>query len=108
LEFVQTLGGLYQHAHAASVAVDVYYQRFQYRLTRRLGMASHASPEEMAQAVQQRWNFHDEQFVAVLRACASARHQNKLPAKEALRLVRSLHAYAAELKLFPAAAKEKP
>ena len=34
LEFVETLGGLYQQAHAASVAVDVYYQRFQYWMTR--------------------------------------------------------------------------
>ena len=30
LEFVQTLGGLYKHAKASSVVVDISYQRFRY------------------------------------------------------------------------------
>lgn len=107
LEFVETLGGLYQHARAASVAVDVYYQRFQYRLTRRLGMANDASPAELARAVRDRWNFQDEEFVAVLQSAASVRYQTDLKARDALRLVQSLHSYAVRLKLFPAVAKEK-
>ena len=43
LEFVQTLGGLYQRAATASVAVDICYQRFRYWLTRRLGVANNIS-----------------------------------------------------------------
>ncbi len=39
LEFVQTLGGLYQRAGTASVVVDICYRRFRYWLTRRLGVA---------------------------------------------------------------------
>jgi hypothetical protein len=107
LEFVETLGGLYQHANAGSVAVDVYYQRFRYWLTRRLGLANNASPEELARVMRERWNFQDEEFVAVLQSAAAAHYQPDVHAKEALRLVKSLHSYAVKLKLFPAAAKEK-
>ncbi|HWF93033.1 MAG TPA: DUF4350 domain-containing protein [Terriglobales bacterium] len=106
LEFVQTLGGLYQHARASSVAVDVYYQRFHYWLTRRLGMANDSAPEELARAVRERWNFQDDEFSAVLQSAASVRYQHDVRARDALRLVQSLHSYAARLKLFPAA-KEK-
>jgi hypothetical protein len=107
LEFVETLGGLYQHARAASVAVDVYYQRFHYRLTQRLGLVRDASPGELAKAVRERWNFQDEQFLPILQAASAARYQHDLRAKDALRLVQSLHSYSAKLKLFTANAKEK-
>jgi len=43
LEFVHTLGGLYENAGTASVAVDISYQRFRYWLTRRLGVANNIS-----------------------------------------------------------------
>ena len=104
LEFVETLGGLYQQAHAASVAVDVYYQRFQYWTTRRLGLNANASPDEIARAVRDRWRTKDEAFLETLTAAASARYQPDLPQKQALEIVQKLHAYAVQFKLFP---KEK-
>lgn len=108
LEFVETLGGLYQQAHAASVAVDVYYQRFQYWITRRLGLTSTASPEELARAVRDRWDIKDEQFLRTLQDAAGARYQPDLPQKRALEIVQSLHSYAVRLKLFSATkSKEK-
>jgi Domain of unknown function (DUF4350) len=106
LEFVETLGGLYQHAHAASVAVDTYYQRFQFWMTRRLGISSHASPEELDRAARERWDTIDPSFIEVLRAAGSARYQPDLAPRQALAIVQSLYSYAVELKLFPAV-KEK-
>ena len=106
LEFVETLGGLYQQAHAASVAVDVYYQRFQYWATRRLGIANKATPEDLDRAVRERWNLHDDKFLPTLHAAAAARYQPDLPQKDALKIVQTLYSYAVTLKLFPAA-KEK-
>ncbi|MBS1850379.1 MAG: DUF4350 domain-containing protein [Acidobacteria bacterium] len=108
LEFVETLGGLYQHARASSVAVDVFYQRFQYRLTQRLGLSLHATPEELERAARERWNFQDDGFAPTLQACSSARYHPELPPYQALKLVQNLYRYAVELKLFSAAAKEKP
>jgi hypothetical protein len=106
LEFVETLGGLYQQAHASSVSVDVYYQRFQFWITRRLGLSKDASPEEIDRAVRERWHWDDDKFVQTLRAAASARYDPNFPQSQALEIVQSLHSYALKLKLFPTT-KEK-
>lgn len=100
LEFVHTLGGLYQRAGVASVAVDVSYQRFRYWLTRRLGMAGNTSVDDLDRAVRNRGNFKDEKFAATLRECESARYYPDLNPRQALRLVALLDDYAAKLKLF--------
>jgi hypothetical protein len=107
LEFVETLGGLYQHAHASVAAVDIHYQRFRYWLAKRLGISGNASIEEFDKAVRSSWNFHDERFVKLMKECSSVRYFPELPTGRALKLVRSLHSYAVKLKLFPASAKEK-
>lgn len=101
LEFVSTLGGLYERAGAASVAVDVFYQRFRYWLTRRLGLASNAPVLDLERAVRERWKLPDEDFGATLRTCESARYHSELPDREALRLTQKLYEYAIKLKLFP-------
>jgi len=106
LEFVETLGGLYQQAHAASVAVDVYYQRFQYWIIRRLGIGKNATPEDLDRAVRERWHLKDDGFLSTLQAAASARYRPDLPQREALEIVQALYSYAVTLKLFPAT-KEK-
>jgi hypothetical protein len=105
LEFVETLGGLYERARAAAIAVDICYQRFLYWLTKRLALSSAASIEDLAQAVADRWNFKDERFVSTLKECASVRYKH-LSDKSALQLVRSLHSYAMKLNLFKTS-KEK-
>lgn len=101
LEFVRTLGSLYQQANAASVAVDISYHRFRYWLTRRLGMPNNTPVDELERAIRERWLFQDESLDATLRACESAPYDTTLKPQAALRLVRSLHDYAAKLKLFP-------
>jgi len=107
LEFVRMLGSLYKQANAASVAVDISYQRFRYWLTRRLGMASNVSVDELERAVRERWGFEDAQFNATLRACQSAPFDYTLKPRVALQLVRSLYEYAGRLKLYPIAAPGK-
>jgi len=107
LEFVRTLGSLYQQANAASAAVDIGYHRFRYWLTRRLGMAGNSSVPEMERAIRERWNFQEKDFDAVLRACESAPYDNTLTPPEALTLLQALHDYASRLKLFPTPHKEK-
>ena len=100
LEFVRTLGSLYQRAGAASVAVDISYQRFRYWLTRRLGMFGNAPAGEIERAVRDRWHDVDPAFGATLLACEAARHDANLPARSALALNRSLYDAAATLELF--------
>ena len=107
LEFVRTLGSLYQRAGAASVAVDIAYQRFRYRLTRRLGIASAASADELERAVRGRADLDDPAFGDLLRACESAREDPRLGAVAALTLTRSLYDHAVKLDLARAMGKER-
>ncbi len=107
IEFVQTLGGLYEMAGTASVAVDICYQRFRYWLTRRLGVASNISVADLELAVRDRWTFVDDHFVAILRRCESAKNDPYLHPPVALQLVQELDEYAVRLKLFQGPRKEK-
>jgi hypothetical protein len=100
LEFVRTLGSLYQRAGAASVTVDISYQRFCYWLTRRLGMSGNAPADELERAVRDRWPHVDPAFAAALHACEAARRDPNLKARTALKLNRSLYEAAATLELF--------
>ena len=100
MEFVETLGNLYQRARAASVAVDIYYQRFIYLLCRRLGISPNDPPERVEQAARRRWGDEAAELSTVLKKCASSRHRRDLPPKQALELVRSLSAYAGKMKIY--------
>lgn len=107
LEFVQTLGRLYEHAATASVAVDICYQRFRYWLTRRLGLAYNVSINDLETAVRERWSLSDDHFAAILRRCESAKTDPYLQGPEALHLVQELDQYAIRLRLFQSGRKEK-
>jgi hypothetical protein len=100
LEFVQTLGGLYENAGTASVALDICYQRFRYWLTRRLGVANNISIQDLEAAVRDRWARSDDHFAGILRRCESAKGDPYLSAPEALHLVQELDQYASRWKLF--------
>lgn len=107
LEFVNTLGGLYENAGSASVALDICYQRFRYWLTRRLGVGNNISIDDLEAAVRDRWARHDDHFAAILRRCESAKIDPYLQGPEALHLVQELDEYAARWKLFQSDRKEK-
>jgi hypothetical protein len=108
LEFVRTLGFLYQRAGGASVAVDISYERFRYRLARRLGMTSRASADELERAARARANLAgDPAFGDLLRECESAREDPRLRPAAALVLTQSLYDYGVKLDLFRATRKER-
>ena len=107
LEFVHTLGALYERAATASVAVDICYQRFRYWLTRRLGVANNVSIDDLESSVRERWSLNDDHFAAILRRCESAKNDPYLQAPEALHLVRELDSYGSRLRLFQNGRKEK-
>jgi hypothetical protein len=107
IEFVQTLGGLYERAGTASVVVDIFHRRFRYWLTRRLGIASNASTEQIASLVGDRWGFSTDHFIATLKHCESASTDPFLEAPVALHLVQELDGYAAQWNLFHGIRKEK-
>lgn len=107
LEFVTTLGRLYENAGSASVALDISYQRFRYWLTRRLGVANNISVTDLEAAVRDRWGLKDDHFAGILQRCESAKIDPYLHGPEALHLVRELDGYAVRWKLFQSGRKGK-
>ena len=106
LEYVDTLGGLYQRAKASSAAVSVSLQRLRYLLTRQLGLPSDAPDDEVAQAAEERLAWKDFRAEGLLSRASAATYGGQLNNRDALNLVKDLESYAAKLEVRPGANKE--
>lgn len=107
LEYVETLGGLYERAGAASSAVAISYQRFRSLLTRQLGLPSNTTDQELGQAAEERLGWKESDIGVLLQRAANAGQAGKLPGSEALDLVQKLERQAARLRIRPTNRKEK-
>jgi hypothetical protein len=105
LEFARTLGTLYQRANAAAVPVDTLYQGLRFRLSRRVGIAVSATPEDLAHALRSQ-GLDAAGFETLMQTCESARHDPRLSPSVALMLTQSLHDAALRLNLLPPTTKE--
>jgi hypothetical protein len=101
LEFVRTLGAVYDRAGAASIAVDIGYERFRYQLTQRLGIAASSSADQIDRAARTRWNFEGSALSDLLRACEAAREDPDLSSDAAVALSGALADWTARLGLRP-------
>jgi len=106
LEFVRTLGSLYQRAGAAPVPVDAAYRRVRFWLTRRLGLSADTPPDLIERAVRDRWGLTNLRVSETLRASEAARDDERLAPRAALTHVQELAALAAALHLFGPTDKE--
>ena len=107
LEFVDTLGGLYERAGAGSSAVAVSQSRLRYLLTRQLGLPSDAPDAELSQAAEQRLGWKNFTAENVLGRAEAASHTAKLKTGEAVVLVQELERHAQKLEVHPRSAQEK-
>ena len=107
LEFVETLGKLYERAGAAQAAVEIAMGRFRQLLARRTGLRGQCSVEEMARAIQSRHVGLDADFALTLRRCEDAVGDPDLTEKQALVLVQQLNQGARKLQLISAEIQEK-
>jgi hypothetical protein len=94
LEFVETLGDLYQSAHASPAAVGVAYQRLRTSLSRKLGVPISAKLPEIARAALTRFGWPEAALLDTLARSERAMRSIKPDEKEALQLVRELHDYS--------------
>jgi hypothetical protein len=94
LEFVETLGDLYESAHASPAAVGVAYQRFRTSLSRKLGVPTKAKLPELARAALSRFGWPEEALLDTLARSERAMRSISPDEKEALELVRQLHDYS--------------
>jgi hypothetical protein len=107
LEFVDTLGGLYERAGAEPAVVGFVYQRFRATLSRQLRMASTASDTELADAVEGRLGWKESDLKTTLARASVASRARKVEPEEALGLVRDLERFEEQLGLKKKIAKEK-
>ena len=107
LEFVDTLGGLYERAGAEPAVVGFVYERFRATLSRQLRISTSVSDTELAEAVQSRLGWKDTGLKTTLARALVASRAKKVPPEEALGLVRELEKYEKQLGLKKKTAKEK-
>jgi len=107
LEFVHTLGLMYEHAKAGGVAVEISSQRFRYLLTRRLGLSVKTSVADLARAVRDRHAMPKADFANTLSECESCQYDAKVPSNTALRLVQALFDFEVQFKLVRTSREEK-
>ncbi len=107
LEFVDTLGGLYERAGAASSAVSVSYLRLRSLLTRQLGFPSNTPAAELATSAEQRLGWKDAGLAELLGRAEASCRMPKLSPRVALDLVQKLEQHSARLSIRTPLRKEK-
>jgi len=99
LEFVETLGGLYQRAGATELPIQVAYERFRHQLHRKLGISMSATSRDIAERLETRTGETAAQIESMLTECESARYTEEIPTDDSLRLVNFLNLLAEKLSL---------
>jgi hypothetical protein len=99
LEFVHTLGGLYQRAKATETALEVPYNRFRSLLTKRLGMKADTPSPQLAKSARERLGYKDADLEPTLQDIENSFHSLNLTDATALDLVQRLNRHANNLKL---------
>ena len=107
LEFVDTLGGLYERAGAEPAVVGFVYQRFRATLSRQLRLSASASDTELADAVQGRLGWKESELKSTVARALVASRSHKVTPEEALGLIRDLERYEEQLGLKKKIAREK-
>jgi Domain of unknown function (DUF4350) len=97
LEFVDTLGGLYERADAAGAALGVSRARFRFLLVRQLGLRGDAPDSGIVEAAAERLGWNAKELADLLARTGVASGESKLPARQALSLVREIEQRAAGL-----------
>jgi hypothetical protein len=97
LEFVDTLGSLYQTARAAPAAVEIVYQRLRLSLARRLGISANAKLPVLCQAAADRLGWPSNALFNTLSDAERAMRDINPDDAVALDLVRELHGYLERL-----------
>jgi Domain of unknown function (DUF4350) len=93
LEFVDTLGGLYERAHAEPAVVAAVYQRFRAILTRQLRLPLATPDAALEEAATKRLGVKDDELLKTLRRAESASRSQRLPPADALEIVQQLESY---------------
>lgn len=107
LEFVDTLGGLYERAHAEPAVVGVVYQRFRAILTRHFRISNATSDAALGQGVYGRLGGQDAEFALLMQRANAASRASKITVAQALTLIQELEGFEEQLGLKTKKKKDK-
>lgn len=107
LEFVDTLGGLYERAGAEPAVVGLVYQRFRATLSRQLRLSPSVPDAALADAAQGRLGWKESGLKTTLARASVASRAPKVKAEEALGLIQELEWHEEQLGVRKKIAKEK-
>jgi hypothetical protein len=99
LEFVETVGDLYERKGAAAGALEVAFSRFRFLLGRRHGLPASATVEAVERALGERGGRLEPELSQTLRDCERAVKEGRVTAPQAMAMVRSLHDHTRRLRL---------
>lgn len=99
LEFVTTLGALYERRGEAAGALDIAYSHFRFLLTRRLGIPSTVATTDVVRIVQERPEGTVPGFAETMRQIDSALKLRKVTEAKALAWIGELYDFAARFGL---------
>jgi hypothetical protein len=99
LEFIDTLGALYQRKGAAREALEIAYHRFRFALLGRLGLPLTASPDEIARGVRERLGWTVPGFWETLQRSERGVKSTGIDDVQAMHLVRELYDYGRRFRL---------
>ena len=91
LEFIETVGALYQRKGAAAGALEIAYTRFHFLLVRRLGIPSTAPAAELVLRMRERPGWMDSGFAETLEQIESAVKRQQVEEPQALTWVSELY-----------------
>jgi hypothetical protein len=97
LEFVDTMGGLYERAHASAAAVATVYAHVRRRLLTVLGLPLNTDDERLAAVAADRLSFDHAALSGALSSARAASGDSDLTARQALPLVAELQTFAARV-----------
>jgi hypothetical protein len=97
LEFVQTLGGLYERAKATSVPVSVAYRDLRLRLSRRLGFQPDVADTVLAGSAHSRLQWDEQELRKLLDRAQRGAEGGRIPKRAALEIVKQLNEFVKRL-----------
>lgn len=99
LEFVETVGDLYERKRAAAGAVDVAFHRFRFLLERRLALASPSTFETMDRAMAARGGWPDLELRETIKKCPEAVKSGHMTDRQAMTIIQLFHDFTRRLRL---------
>ena len=97
LEFVDTLGGLYERVKRLRWRCRCLISRLRTSPNRQLSLPSNIKDADLANTAEQRLGWKDSGLGDTLRRAGAATHESKLRSRDALKMVQELEKFAEKL-----------